>query len=67
MDMAATMLTRLELERRVEADRGDVSARGLELLLTRCWGCNHELRSVQELKAGYLCKRCQRRRQWLRN
>lgn len=67
MDMAAMMLARLELEKRLEEDRGELTSRGLETLLTRCWGCHTELQTSQEVKAGYLCKRCQRRKQWRRN
>lgn len=67
MDMSAIMLARLRLERDLEGDRRVITARGLETMLTRCWGCYDELRTTQEVKAGYLCKRCQRRRQWERN
>lgn len=67
MDMAAIMLARLELERRIEAEHRVITARGPEAVLMRCWGCCGDLRTRQEVEAGFLCKRCQRRRQWERN
>jgi hypothetical protein len=67
MEMAMIMLARLELEKRVEADQKEANTHVLEPLLTRCWGCYDKLQTGQEVEAGHLCKRCQRRRQWERN
>jgi hypothetical protein len=67
MHMQALQLARLELEQRLEADRGDMTIRALEVVLTRCWGCNGRLRTIKEIKAGYLCVACQRKRVWARN
>jgi hypothetical protein len=67
MEIGLIMLARLDLEKRIDAKQGDSCAHVLEPFLTRCWGCYTELRTRQEVQAGYLCKQCQRRKQWERN
>lgn len=64
MDMAALMLARLKLEKRIEGgDRRGVTEAGLEAILTRCWGCWKEL-DIFEIKANCVCRECQSKQVW---